>query len=148
LRIASVIPPAVERTPLSASEAVGLGHEKNPLSDVRRADARSRKTGIPVGVADSFQVSLNKVTPAMPNRRFNLLTKDDRRATLRDEVMECGPKVPLVISPSAFACRAERLARCGTGPNRSIIWPIGEPKRERPAGNSCKEMALTVSGKV
>jgi hypothetical protein len=60
----------------SISLAVGVGHEVKSLSDVRRADARSRKTGRPAGVADSFQVILNKVEPAVSNRAFNLLTKD------------------------------------------------------------------------
>jgi hypothetical protein len=44
---------------------------------MRRPDARSRQTNRPDGVALSFQVSLNKVEPAMADRSFNLLTKDD-----------------------------------------------------------------------
>lgn len=89
----------------------GVGHEPQPLADVRSTDARSRDTGRCEGVADSFHVSLNKVEPAVPNRCFNLLTKDDRRAALLDEVEPEGPEVPLVVEPTTHACHAERLAR-------------------------------------
>ena len=78
---------------------------------MRRADARSRDTDRREGVADSFHVSLNKVEPTVPNRCFNLLTKDDARAALLDEMEPVGPKVPLVVHPTTHACHAERLAR-------------------------------------
>jgi hypothetical protein len=77
---------------------------------MRGTDARSRDTGCPEGVTDSFNVSLYKVEPAVANRLFNLLTKDDWRAALSDEVVEGWPKVPLVSKPELHACRAERLA--------------------------------------
>jgi hypothetical protein len=57
----------------------------------RIADARSRETDRPEGVAFSFQVRLNKVEPAVPNRCFNLLTKDNVRLALLDDVEPCGP---------------------------------------------------------
>jgi hypothetical protein len=56
---------------------VGLGHEPQPLPDVRCPDARSRQTDRPAGVALSFQVILNKIEPSVSNRCFNLLAKDD-----------------------------------------------------------------------
>ncbi len=93
------------------SLAAGGGHEVEPLPDVRSTDARSRDTCRPEGVADSFQVSLNKVEPAVANRCFNLLTKDDWRTALLDEEMPVGPKVPLVVKSSIAASCAERLAR-------------------------------------
>ena len=75
--------------------AISVGHplrnKPNPLSDVRSADARSRDTDRPEGVAEVFQVSLNKVEPTMASRCFNLLTKDDARSALVDEPMPCGP---------------------------------------------------------
>lgn len=107
----------------SASLARVVGHEPQPLPDVRGADARSRDTGRCEGVADSFHVSLNKIKPAVPNRCFNLLTKDDRRAALPNEVEPEGPKVPLVVEPTTHACHAERLARAGTRPDGSGIRP-------------------------
>jgi hypothetical protein len=65
----------------AASPLVGVGHpdgtEVEPLSDVRRPDARSAQIRSPDGVALSFQVSANNVEPreAIPAR--NLLPKHD-----------------------------------------------------------------------
>ncbi|MEO6147333.1 MAG: hypothetical protein ABIT70_09845 [Sulfuriferula sp.] len=123
-------------------------NEPNTLPDVRCADARSRQTDRCKGVADSFQVILYKVEPAMPNCRFNLLTKDDWRIALADEVVERWPKVPLVSKPSAFACRAERLAWRRSGPDLTIFWPAGEVQGSTPSANSGKEMALGISSKL
>lgn len=50
--------------------------------------------------------------------------------------------MPLVRKPSSFACLAERLARTGTGPNRSVVWPAGATKRKGPHAESGEEMAL------
>ena len=71
--------------------AIGVGHEPQSCPLVRGADARSRETDRPDGVADSFHVSLNKIEPAVLNRRLNLLAKDDARAALLDEVVPGGP---------------------------------------------------------
>ena len=73
------------------SLVVGVTHEEYALSDVRGTDARSRDTSCCEGVIDSFHVSLNKVEPAVPNRCFNLFTKDDRRAALFDKVEPVRP---------------------------------------------------------
>lgn len=126
----------------------GVGHEPQPLADVRSTDARSRDTGRCEGVADSFHVSLNKVEPAVPNRCFNLLTKDDRRAALLDEVKPEGPQVPLVVEPTTHACHAERLARAGTCPNRRAIQPPRPSEGVTPHADAGEEMALRESGKV
>ena len=69
----------------------GVGHEPQPLADVRGADARSRNTGRREGVADSFHVSLNKVEPSEAVIARNLFTKDNRRLTLTDEPVPGGP---------------------------------------------------------
>ena len=115
---------------------------------MRRTDARRRKRDRPEAVTHGFHVSAYKVDPRVSVFACNLLSKNFCRASLSDEVVEGGPEVPLVIKPSAFACRAERLARTGTCPNRSIIWPACEPKGVGPDSNTCKEMALCVSVKV
>jgi hypothetical protein len=85
--------------------------EVQPLSDVRRPDARSAEIRCPDGVARSFQVSVNSVEPAEASRARNLFAKHDRRLAEFDEMEPCGPEMALVSSPAAFACRAERLAR-------------------------------------
>lgn len=147
-RMASRMPPSVDRTPLSASAAVGVGHEVQPLSDVRRTDARSAQIRSPDGVARCFQVSVNKVEPVEAVTARNLLSKDDCRAALFDEVMPRRPQVPLVSKPSSFACRAERLAGAGTGPNRSIIWPAGAAQRVGPDADAGKPVTLRVAAHV
>lgn len=90
--IPSVIVPAL---PPSEAEAEAVGQpfrdDPEPLADVRSTDARSRDTDRPEGVADSFQVVLYKVEPAVANRFFNLLTKDDWRLALSDEMVEGWP---------------------------------------------------------
>jgi hypothetical protein len=62
------------------ASVVGVGHEPEPLSDMRSPDARSRDTDWREGVTFSFQVILNKVEPPVVNRCFNLLTKHCRRS--------------------------------------------------------------------
>jgi hypothetical protein len=76
---------------LLSSFATGVGHEPQSLSDMRRADARSRQYGRPAGVTLSFQVRENKVEPTVANRRFNLLAKHSVRSRLFDELEPCGP---------------------------------------------------------
>ncbi|WNO23817.1 hypothetical protein PhiBTCVTUL1a_08 [Burkholderia phage phiBtTUL1a] len=56
--------------------------------------------------------------------------------------------MPLVIKPKSAACRAERLARTGTRPNRSIVGPSGSTQRVRPHSNAGEEMALGVFAQV
>jgi hypothetical protein len=77
----------------------------------------------------------------------NLLSKDDCRAALAMR-WKCWPKVPLVSKPSSFACRAERLARTGTGPNRSIVGQPARRERKGPDADAGEEMALGESCKV
>jgi hypothetical protein len=71
--------------------ALGVGHEPQSVSDVRRPEARSRQTARCEGVTFTFQVRLNKVEPSMADRRFNLLTKDNRRSSLANEPEPGGP---------------------------------------------------------
>jgi hypothetical protein len=72
--------------PAITSETVGLGHEVNPVPSVRRTDARSREYDRPEGVSQRFQVIVNKVDPRPRVVTRNLLTKDDARLALADEM--------------------------------------------------------------
>jgi hypothetical protein len=130
------------------SSAAGVGHPIKPVSDFGSTDARSRERDRPEGVAQFFHVILYKVDPRLAVLARNLLSKERWRLVLADEVMPRWPEVPLVIKPSAFACRAERLARTGTGPNRSIIGPAGETKRVAPDADAGEEVALCEAGEV
>lgn len=127
---------------------MGVTHPVDAVADVRRTDARSRKRDRPDGVTHGFQVIAYKVDPRVCVFARNLLSKHDCRAALLDEVVECRPQVPLVIKPSALACRAERLARTGTGPNRSVVWPSGAPKGVGPDANAREEVALRVPSNI
>lgn len=60
--------------------------------------------------------------------------------------MERGPQVPLVSKPAPFACRGERLARAGSGPDGAVLWPSGEAQRKGPSADSGEEVALGESG--
>lgn len=80
------------------SQAIGVGqlvvvvgHPPQALSDVRRAEARSAQIDRCAGVSRSFQVSAYKVEPAEAVLARNLLTKNDARASLLDEMVEGGP---------------------------------------------------------
>jgi hypothetical protein len=77
-----------------------------------------------------LEVSAYKVEPCEAILARNLFSKDNWRLTLADEVVECGPEVPLVIKPAAFACRGERLARTGSGPHRTVLGPSCETEGE------------------
>jgi hypothetical protein len=85
---------------------------------------------------------LYKVEPRVDVTACNLLASDALRTALCNEPVPSGPKVPLVIKPAAFACRAERLARTGSCPERFVIGPSGASRGERPDTDPCEEMAL------
>ena len=133
---------------ISNSCAAGVGHEEQSLSDVRRPDARSAGIDRPEGVTRCFQVSVNKVEPSKSDLARNLLAKDCLRATLFDEMEECGPKVPLIIEPAAFACRAERLARAAPCPDFLVVRPSCESEGVAPDPDAGKEVALGEPSKV
>jgi hypothetical protein len=91
---------------------------------------------------------LNKIEPSVVNRCFNLLTKDDSRAALADEVEPSRPEMTLVgNAPSGTGC-AEGLAGATARPNRSVVGPSGKAQGVTPATKSREEMALNKSGNV
>jgi hypothetical protein len=57
-------------------------------------------------------------------------------------VEERGPQVPLVIKPSAFACRAERLTRAATCPHSSLVRPASQSKSPGPHADAGEEVTL------
>ena len=121
---------------------MGLCHEPQPLSEVERADACSRQTCRPDGVAFCFQVIANTVVPAMGKRCFNLFAKDDDRAALAEELNPRRPKVARIVPASLGAGTREGLTGTGAGPDRSVVGPSSESKSVGPAPDAGKEMAL------
>lgn len=138
--------------PSFQSRVVGVGqplrNPPEPLPDVRCADARSAEINRPAGVVRVFQVSLYKVEPEKAVSPSNLFTKDGCRSALADEMVPRGPQVALVSKPASFACRAERLAGAGAGPDGTVVWPSGEAERVAPDADAGEEMALPVTGKL
>lgn len=130
------------------SRAAGVGHPVEPLADVRSADARSAEIERRAGVALSFQVSLYSVPPAEAVRARNLLSKDDRRAALADEVEADGPEVALVVFASALAGGREGLAGEGRGPDGAAIGPSGEAEGVRPDADAGEEVDLSSTGEI
>src|SRR5690606_1277064 len=102
----------------------------------------------PDGVTVSFQVSLNKIDPAVSNRCINLFAKDDWRAALADETVEGGPEVAVVGRAFAASSGREGLAGAGTGPDGSVVGPAGKAQGEGPAADAGEEMALGKSAQV
>jgi hypothetical protein len=127
---------------------VGVGHPKQSLSDVRRADARSAQIGRPCGVSRFFQVSANKVEPTEAVLARNLFSKDNWRAALLDKSVELWPKVAFIGEPSSFSCGAKRLAGTRPGPNSAVVWPACEAKGQPPSPDTGEEMALIVADEV
>jgi hypothetical protein len=91
---------------------------------------------------------LNKVEPSVVNRCFNLLTKDNARAALADEVEPDRPEMALVCNAPPDTGCAERLARATARPNRSVLGPSGKAQGVAPTAKTGKEMALNKFGKV
>jgi hypothetical protein len=146
LRAISRNEPSTVRTFFSPSVCREVGQPVEPVSDVRSADARSRKIARPDGITQGFQVSENKIDPGSVAR--NLLSKERCRAALVDEPVEGGPEVPLVSTPSASACRAERLARTASGPDGGVVRHTGEAQGEAPPADAGKEVALAIPPQV
>jgi hypothetical protein len=125
-----------------------LSNEPEPLSDVERADARSRQTRRPDGVSFALQVIANTVVPAVGKRAFNLFAKDDCRAADAEELVPRRPKVARIVPASLGAGTRERLAGTTAGPDGSLVGPAGESKSEAPAPNPGEPVALGESSNV
>jgi hypothetical protein len=142
------MPPSVERTPLSASAAVGVGHPEQAGAAVRRRNARSRQIGGPDGISCSFQVSANSPEPFTSILARNLLSKDDCRAALGDEAVKRGPEVSFVGMALSLSCDRKRLTGTAACPHFAIIWPLSETESVRPAAEASEEMDLTIASQV
>ena len=141
--------PNSEAYGLEAAEKIGVPYAQvfKTLLVALEGDAKKLAVGI-VPVDKQLNLKANKVDPRVCVLARNLLSNDDCRAALFDEVMEGWPQVPLVSKPSSFACRAERLARTGTSPNRSVVCPSCRSQGMGPDANAGEEMALREAAQV
>jgi hypothetical protein len=131
-----------------ASSFVGVGHEPQSLSDVRRADAASWQYGRPAGVALALQVSENSVEPAVLDCACNLLAKDCCRVALRDKPEPGGPQVALVGRTPSLPGSGERLTGAGAGPGGNVVHDAGKPERAAPATDAGEEVALRIASQI
>src|ERR1019366_5211905 len=99
---------------------------KDPLSSMRRGDARSAQIGSPNGISHCFQVSTYSGEPLTAILAFNLLAKADWRAALVKQSPHFRPEVPGVLLAFALARRRERLAGAAAGPDGPIVGPSGK----------------------
>ena len=132
----------------SRAEAVThpLCDEEEPLSDVRGADARSAQIDRPDGVARTFQVSVYSVEPSEAVLARNLLSKDDWRAALADEIEPGGPEVALVSEPSTLPGGGKGLAGAASGPHGPVVGPAGESQGVGPDADPGESMELRRGG--
>ena len=79
------------------------GDEVEPLADVRGADARRCKIGSPDGISERLQVSTYSGQPVSAIDARNLLSKEDCRAALGDELVKSGPEMALVGGTASAA---------------------------------------------
>jgi hypothetical protein len=115
---------------------------------VRSADARRAKIGRPDCISHGFQVSPNSVEPVSAKRARNLFSKDDWRAALRDEAVELGPEMSLVVGAALLAGGAERLAGAASGPHESVVCPASQSKSVGPDADPGEEVRLRVATEV
>jgi hypothetical protein len=138
--------------PFFSSDALGVGHvDGDPveaLANVRGVDRESWEIGAPAGVTFSFQISANSVEPTVASRSRNLFSQYHRGPDGTDEAMKVGPQVPWIVSTSAFACDAERLARATPRPHRPVVGPPGEAEGVGPPADPGEEVALGEASEV
>jgi hypothetical protein len=102
----------------------------------------------PAGVVNSFHVCENSVDPTGASRCRNLLTKDDPRSALADELEPRRPKVARIGFAVTFPRSRERLTGTATRPDGSVVRPSGEPQRVRPSADPGEEMTLLEASQV
>jgi hypothetical protein len=143
-----MIAPEKLLTPLSASAAVGVGHEVESLPDVRRPDARSAQIRSPKGVTRSFQVSAYSVEPLEAVMATNLLAKNDWRAAFLDELEPVRPEMPFVVDPATEAGVTERLTGARACPDFFVVRPAREPERVAPERDAAEKVCLRLPFEV
>jgi hypothetical protein len=125
-----------------------VGHPEKPLTLVRSTNACRSKIGTRAPVALRFQVKENSVEPCPARRARNLLSKNDWRSALSNEIEPRGPEVSFVVVLSLSARNGERLTGGAPGPNVSPICNPGEPEGMLPDSDPCEEVSLPSTGDV
>jgi hypothetical protein len=56
--------------------------------------------------------------------------------------------VALIVAATLLARRAEWLAGARACPNRSVLWPSGEPQGKRPSADAGEKVAMPVAAQI
>jgi hypothetical protein len=102
----------------------------------------------PDGVVVRFQIVINTIEPHTSVRARNLLSKDDCRAALAEELEPDRPKIARIGFTTRTARNAPRLTGAATGPDGTVIGPSGESQRGTPAADASEEVALDESAQI
>jgi hypothetical protein len=78
----------------------------------------------------------------MPSLPANLLSHNNGCSNTLDEPIEVWPKMPLIVSPSAFPRDREGLTWATSCNENKFIWPSGETGGMRPSSNPGEEVVL------
>ena len=113
-----------------------------------RADARSRKTSRPCGVAFTLQIIEHQIDPAVGNCALNLFASDTLRSALANELKPRRPKVAGIIAPNTGACERERLAGATAGPEFALDGPVGELRGVCPSADAREEVTLSEASQL
>jgi hypothetical protein len=84
----------------------------------------------------------------VPNRSFNLFTKDSVRLALSNQVKEVWQEVPFIVFSKLFPCCAEWLTGKTCCPDFAPVRYSCKSERIAPTADSSEEMALSKSHKV
>lgn len=143
---------AVDRLMSFPSRAAGVGHPEEPFPLVVGSKEISSQYRRPTGVALGLKVKCGFIPPSPANRACNLLSKDDWRLSLADEVAKRRPKMAAIALAlrAAMSDRSDGIWLTGTasGPDFSIIRPSGHPESKGPSANSGEEVTLPISSKL
>jgi hypothetical protein len=85
---------------------------------------------------------LYKVDPRLDSLCRNLLSNNDWRSALGDEVVKSGPKMSFVGVALALASARKRLTRAGAGPDGAFVGPPCPPKSKGPPADAGEEVDL------
>jgi hypothetical protein len=118
------------------------------LADVRRADAVCSQYRRRNGVAFRFQVSANKVVPAVSNRCCNLFANKRSRSSLAEEPCDFRPEVARVVKPLAFARCGEGRAGTACCPNFAFVGPSGKVEGKVKEAAAAEQMDSAESHKL
>lgn len=81
-------------------------------------------------------------------RGGDLLSEDDGRSALGDELEPVGPEVAIVVEAGAVSGLRERLTRARAGPDVGVVGDSGESECVRPPADAGKEVPLSRPGNI